>query len=125
MPQLDSTTFVIQYLSIFFVLITIYFLLSYIVFPTILRLLMIRLFFIENAKITDFLSNLHNKKVSFSLLFKKKLFNVTTFNSSTLLNNFIYQKQTNVLSSAKNHQIFITQKYLEYLTLYFLLENNK
>lgn len=57
MPQLDSNTFIYQYLGIVTLLLAVYFVLSYIVLPILLRLMLIRNLFLTTRQTSTDLAN--------------------------------------------------------------------
>jgi hypothetical protein len=69
MPQLDPNTFIYQYIGVVFLLIVIYTILSYVVLPTLLRLMLIRNNFLTtrqtSTELVSIVSTNYQQLVSF------------------------------------------------------------
>lgn len=133
MPQLDSNTFIYQYAGIITLLIAVYFILSYIVLPILLRLMLIRNLFLATRQTSTDLVNvvsnnyqqlvsLKNPSRNFSLTNNFiKSFTFLLSNWLTLLTTTLTLKKENS-DSTLNLVLTAQESVTNYLILFLLIE---
>lgn len=133
MPQLDSNTFIYQYAGIITLLIAVYFILSYIVLPILLRLMLIRNLFLATRQTSTDLVNvvsnnyqqlvsLKNPSRNFSLTNNFiKSFTFLLSNWLTLLTTTLTSKKENS-DSTLNLVLTAQESVTNYLILFLLIE---
>ena len=116
MPQLDINTFIFQYVSLVSLLTIVYFLMSYVVLPQILRALILR------NKISSQTSMTADIAPSNILTLNK------TLNSSIALNVAAKLNRNSSKAAASNitnlHTVALNSNYVDYLSL-ILIEDEK
>jgi len=133
MPQLDVNTFSYQYVGVITLFILVYTILSYVVLPILLRLMLVRNFFLlAQQKISDLLqiSNLNYKQI---IVTQKPLrinfiTGIILTNTIKLLKNFVALVNTTIFNTPASYNtiffkhVLVTDFALSYLILVLSIE---
>lgn len=136
MPQLDSNAFIYQYVGIIVLLISVYFILSYIVLPILLRLILIRDLFLNTRQTVTELTGVVSNNYQLLVNFKNpcrgfNLINSFLFNSASVLNSWLNVvtltlfKTEAETKSIDNVMPLIYNNVTNYLILFLLIESEE